>query len=92
MAKITLEASKIALLKSLKKGNNPTPKEVLEMFRLLQAEIETGGKHYKARLPTTRYKITIPRGKISSSVARQIYKYLKTHGVTDTGEFDYEKQ
>lgn len=90
MPKIQLKGKHLKTFLAMRERNSVSPAEVIALLKKLEAEISSGGKHDKARLPTTRYKAMVPRGKISPGVAKSIYDYLIKHGVTTEGAYEYD--
>lgn len=89
MPKIQLKSKHLKTFMAMGERSSVSPAEVIALFRKLEAEISAGGKHDKARLPTTRYRTMVPRGKISPGVAKSIYDYMIRHGVTAEGAYEY---
>ncbi|MGB3296115.1 MAG: hypothetical protein WBB01_24280 [Phormidesmis sp.] len=88
--KIQLKGKHFRTFLAMDERGSVSPAEVISLLKKLGAEISMGGKHDKARLPTTRYKAMVPRSKISSGVAKSIYDYMIRHGVTAEGAYEYD--
>lgn len=89
MPKIHLKGKHLKTFLSMGERRSVSPAEVIALLKKLEAEVSAGGKHDKARLPTTRYRTMVPRGKISPGVAKSIYDYMIRHGVTAQGAYEY---
>ena len=90
MPKIQLKGKHLKTFLAMGERGSVSPTEVISLLRKLRAEISLGGKHDKARLPTTRYRTMVPRSKISTGVAKSIYDYMIRHGVTAEGAYEYD--
>lgn len=90
MPKIQLKGKHLKTFVLMSGRGSASPAEVIALLKKLDAEISTGGKHDKARLPTTGYRTMVPRGKISPGVAKSIYDYMVRHGVTTKGVYEYD--
>ncbi|MEO0376040.1 MAG: hypothetical protein AAF329_15755 [Cyanobacteria bacterium P01_A01_bin.17] len=90
MPKIQLKGKHLKTFVLMSGRGSVSPAEVIALLKKLDAEISAGGKHDKARLPTTRYRTMVPRGKISPGVAKSIYDYMIRHGVTTQGVYEYD--
>ena len=89
MPKIQLRGKHLKTFTDMGERSSVSPAEATALLKKLGADITVGSKHDKARLPTTRYKTTVPRGRISPGVAKSIYDYMIRHGVTTEGTYDY---
>lgn len=90
MLRIQLKGKNLRTFEAMRESVSVSPNEVIALLKKLDAEVVSGGKHTKARLPSTRSKTMVPYGKISPGVARSIYNYLIRHGVTATGAYEYD--
>ncbi len=90
MAKIQLKGKHFKTFETMGQSVSVTPAEAIALLKKLDAEIISGGKHTKARLPSTRSKTMVPYGKISPGVSLSIYSYLIRHGVTAKGAYEYD--
>lgn len=90
MPKIQLKGKHLKTFETMSQRVSVTPIEAIALLKKLNAEIIAGGKHTKARLPSTRSKTMVPYGKISPGVALSIYNYLIRHGVTAEGAYEYD--
>lgn len=90
MPKIQIKGKHLKTFVSMSGRGSVSPVEVIALLKKLDAEISAGGKHDKARLPTTGYRTMVPRGKISPGVAKSIYDYMVRHGVTTKGVYEYD--
>lgn len=90
MPKIQLKGKNLKTFVLMSGRGSVSSAEVISLLKKLDAEISAGSKHDKARLPTTRYRTMVPRGKISPGVAKSIYDYMVRHGVTTEGSYEYD--
>jgi hypothetical protein len=90
MVTIQLKGKSLKTFEAMGQRISVTPAEVITLLKKLDAEIISGGKHTKARLPSTQSKTMVPYGKISPGVSLSIYKYLIRHGVTVEGAYEYD--
>ena len=90
MPRIQLKGKSLRTFLSMGERRSVSPADAIALLKKLDAEISAGGKHDKARLPTTRYRTMVPRGKISLGVAKSIYDYLIRPGVTAQGAYEYD--
>lgn len=90
MPKIQLSGKHLKIFETMGQRVSITPAEAIALLKKLNAEIISGGKHTKARLPSTRSKTMVPYGKISPGVSLSIYSYLIRHGVTAEGAYKYD--
>ena len=90
MPEIRLKGKHLKTFVLMSGRGSVSPAEVISLLKKLGAEISAGGKHDKARLPTTGYRTMVPRGKISPGVAKSIYDYMVRCGVTTEGVYEYD--